>query len=71
MSTGIVHDAVHTEYPFFYLLQVLIPVHGSHTAGHLRSTSTHQYGKWYLQRVQLEFKGRPEVVVIIDQDKTL
>lgn len=53
---------------FFYPpIQVLIPVHGSQTAGQLRSNATHRQGKWELDLVQLEFKGRPEVVVIVDR----
>ena len=50
-------------------VQVLIPVRGSKTTGQVRSIATVRNGKWELDTVVLEFKGRPEKLVIIDNDK--
>ena len=49
------------------ILQVLIPVSGSKAAGYLRSKATFQHGKWELDSVVLEFKGRPHKLTIVNE----
>ena len=49
-------------------VQVLIPVRGSKTTGQVRSIATVRNGKWELDTVVLEFKGRPEKLVIVESD---
>ena len=50
-------------------VQVLIPVSGSKTAGHLRSNATFRNHKWELDSVVLEFKGRTFKLTIVDSSK--
>ncbi|XP_011410577.1 PREDICTED: uncharacterized protein LOC105316950 [Amphimedon queenslandica] len=46
--------------------EVAIPVSGSKHAGHIHSFADHHDGKWRLQKVIFEFKGRPDKMVILD-----
>ena len=51
------------------LPQILIPVSGSKAAGHLRTQATFQSGRWELDSVVLEFKGRPQTLTIVDSQE--
>lgn len=50
----------------FFHVQVLIPVSGTRSSGFLRSNSSFRLGKWELDSVILEFKGRPQSLTIVD-----
>ena len=50
--------------------QILIPVSGSKAAGHLRTQATFQSGRWELDSVVLEFKGRPQTLTIVDNQES-
>ena len=52
------------------LPQILIPVSGSKAAGHLRTQATFQSGRWELDSVVLEFKGRPQTLTIVDNQES-
>ncbi|KAL5489205.1 hypothetical protein EMCRGX_G018272 [Ephydatia muelleri] len=49
---------------------LLIPVYGSKAAGFLRTTAIHQDGDWKIESIVLEFKGRPQKVVLLAKDQT-
>lgn len=53
------------------IVQVLIPVSGRRSAGHLRSTAVFRDGQWHLTHLVLEFKGRTQKLVISDNRKQL
>lgn len=56
------------EYHYVVCVQVLIPVRGSKATGQVRSIATVRNGKWQLDTVVLEFKGRPEKLIIVESD---
>lgn len=45
---------------------LLIPVYGSKAAGFLRTVGVHHGGEWEIESVILEFKGRPQKLVLLD-----
>ena len=53
------------------LHQVLIPVSGRRSAGYLRSTASFRDGRWELDTVVLEFKGKPQTLTIVNNSKQL
>jgi len=50
--------------------QLLIPVSGSKAAGYLRTKATFQFGRWELDSVVLEFRGRPQTLTIVDNKES-
>ena len=57
---------MHAVTPFHSItIQILIPVSGSSKTGTLRAQSVHEE-KWKLKSVVLEFEGRPQKLVIVD-----
>ena len=52
-------------------VQVLIPVSGRQSAGHLRSTAVFRDGNWHLTHLVLEFRGRTEKLVIMDKNRCI
>ena len=51
------------------VVQVLIPVSGRRSAGHLRSTDLFRDGHWHLTHLVLEFRGRTEKLIILDDSE--
>ena len=51
------------------MVQVLIPVSGRRSTGHLRSTTLFRDGHWHLTHLVLEFRGRTEKLVILDDSE--
>ena len=47
-------------------MQVMIPVSGSRSAGYLKSKASFRFGRWELESVRLEFKGRPQTLTIVE-----
>ena len=45
---------------------MLISVSGKRSAGQLRSTAIFRDGQWHLTHLVLEFSGRTEILIIID-----
>ena len=50
---------------------MLIPVYGSKAAGFLRTTGVHNGGEWEIESVVLEFKGRPQKIVLLEKDQAI
>jgi len=56
--------------PLPFSFQLLIPVSGSKAAGYLRTKATFQFGRWELDSVVLEFRGRPQTLTIVDNKES-
>ena len=60
---------IYMHYKLCIYVQVLIPVSGKRSAGQLRSTAIFRDGQWHLTHLVLEFNGRTEKLIIIDNRK--